>query len=363
MERFDQRIEYFIEIENLNDEEKSLFKQFWLRLFDKINEKSSSDQSIDYRDELFYMIGEDHPDIILLRYLRARKWNVEDALEQIVQTLEWRSKWNIQHFLRHGESMIEQEELLSGKTIYLGYDHINRPINYVSVRNHLKGQYPTESTERLTVLVMEIGRKLLHPPVETVTVIFDLTDFSLRNMDYQHVKFIINLLQYYYPESLGLALIVNAPWIFNSCWILIKSWLDPVVQQKIRFVRNLNDLNEFIDRNLLPKHLNGSKLDHFRYLPPTNEELINLQRIRKDHQRESQTKEIHSKMIDQFIDTTQRWIRNQCTDEQRDSTIQQLNHSFQQRIPYLHTQTHYHRIGLIQEPIFDLTFQQIQMKK
>ena len=314
---------------------------------------------MNYENELFLAIGKDHPDLIVLRYLRARKWNVELALKQLFETLQWRSQWGMEELLKNGEMNINQEEIQSGKTSFIGYDRMNRPINYVPVRYHFKGQFPIQSTEKLTVLTMEIGRKLLHEPIESVTVLFDLTDFSLKNMDYQHVRFLIHLLEHYYPESLGLGLIVNAPWIFNSCWYMIKSWLDPVVQQKIHFIKNLDELNEFIDPKLLPKHLNGSK-EEFHYIRPTNEDLNLFKTLRNDCQGERKAKENHQKAIDHFVDSTRQWIENESFREQRNQSIQQLKQTFEQLIPYVQTKTHYHRSGDIHEPIFDLLYQKIR---
>lgn len=41
-----------------------------------------------------------------------------------------------------------------------------------------------------------------------------MKDFSLSNMDFPPVKFIIKCFEANYPESLGLLLIHNAPWVF-----------------------------------------------------------------------------------------------------------------------------------------------------
>lgn len=47
-------------------------------------------------------------------------------------------------------------------------------------------------------------------------IIFDMTNFTLANMDYAPVKFIIKCFEANYPESLGAVLIHNAPWIFSG---------------------------------------------------------------------------------------------------------------------------------------------------
>jgi hypothetical protein len=48
------------------------------------------------------------------------------------------------------------------------------------------------------------------------TIIFDMTNFSMANMDYTPVKFMIKCFEANYPESLGAVLVHNAPWIFQG---------------------------------------------------------------------------------------------------------------------------------------------------
>lgn len=108
---------------------------------------------------------------------------------------KWRHDWGVVDLLSKGERDLSYEEILTCKSFYLGVDRLGRPISYVSVRDHVKGQFSAQATEKLTVLSMETGRKLLRSPIESVTVVFDLTEFALKNMDYQHLKFLINLLE------------------------------------------------------------------------------------------------------------------------------------------------------------------------
>jgi len=64
------------------------------------------------------------------------------------------------------------------------------------------------------------------------------------------VKFLVEIFEKYYPESLGVALILNAPWIFSGCWAVIKPWLPPVTASKVQFV-NTSQLEQYIDKENL----------------------------------------------------------------------------------------------------------------
>lgn len=314
-----------------------------------------------YGKELFNALAADHPDSVLLRWLRARKWDIPNAVEQLISTLKWRVESGVNELVASGESELSHEELLTGKTSYIGYDKEGRPVNYVSVKDHVKGEFPSSDTEKLTMFLMETGRKLLKYPNESVTVIFDMNGFSMRNMDYQHVRFLIHLLENYYPESLGLALVLNAPWLFNSCWFIIKPWIDPVVQRKIHFIKNTNDLNKYLDPSILPQSTNDNQTN-CNYVPPTEQDLFIMKTLRDDFYGKTKAIEYHRTIANDFIHITFQWAKSNNPNtflEQRNKLIKQLKDAYEQVIPYISTITHYHRISLIQEPFFQQTFEKI----
>ncbi len=41
----------------------------------------------------------------------------------------------------------------------------------------------------------------------------------------------------HYPERLGYALILNAPWIFNATWVAMKAFMDTETSAKVGFVK------------------------------------------------------------------------------------------------------------------------------
>ncbi|CAF0907366.1 unnamed protein product [Rotaria sordida] len=348
-------------IEKLDRNQIESLKKFWIIVGDNINDSENEINSI-YKDELFLAIGYDNPDAVLLRWLRARKWDTKAALQQLIDTIKWRHQWGVKQLLAKGETDLCYDEIITGKTYFMGQDRLGRPINYVHAKDHIKDQFPSEATEKFTVFSMETGRKLLKPPSDSVTVVFDLHGFGLKNMDYQHLKFLTRLLQDYYPESFALGLVVNAPWIFNGCWYIIKRWLDPVVESKIHFLNNINDLTRYIDPSSLPKRLNGTQPD-FNYIPPTEQDLSMIAAFRNDQQGKIKAEETHRETVQNYLNITYKWADGDETNdllEKRRIAANQLRDAYEQLVPYIHTTTHYHRTGAIYEPIFDIVYNKIQ---
>ncbi|KAF9395191.1 hypothetical protein BGZ94_006598, partial [Podila epigama] len=151
------------------------------------------------------------------------------------------------------------EQLESGKFYINGTDKEGRIVAYLNVRLHRPGDQPAKTLEKLTVYVMEAGRVLLEHPVETVCLVFDLTGFSLSNMDFNMVKYLVTVFEAYYPESLGRIIIHGAPFVFWGVWKVIQPWLDPVVAAKVCFTRNDNELTQYIDANHLPTQYKSGK--------------------------------------------------------------------------------------------------------
>jgi hypothetical protein len=54
---------------------------------------SSSPQEI--RDTFWKMVKADHPDALFLRFLRARKWDVDKAVVMLIATMKWRTEPDI----------------------------------------------------------------------------------------------------------------------------------------------------------------------------------------------------------------------------------------------------------------------------
>jgi hypothetical protein len=313
-------------------------------------------------EELFCSIGYDNPDTLLLRWLRACKWDVNAAVQQTIDALTWRHEWGVYALGAKGESELYDDEIRTGKVYFMGRDRVGRPITYVFLKDHIKGQFPTDTTEKLIVLGVETGRKLVKAPIEMITLVVDVAGFGLRNADYHYAKLCIHLLGHYYPESIGLVLIVNASWLFNSCWNIIRPWSNPALQERIHFLKSDAELAEFIEPSALPKRLNGSHPD-YEYIPPTTEDENMLVAFRADDQGNKNAQEFHREASRNYLSLTSQWARGDESQHllaKRTQAAKQLRDAFEKRIPYISTRTHYHRTGDIDEPIFNITYDRLQ---
>lgn len=138
------------------------------------------------RATFWSMVKHDHPDALLLRFLRARKWDVEKALIMMVATMNWRaSEMHVDDdIMTNGEAGALKDSLGSnaaakqlggdflaqmrmGKSFLHGIDKEGRPMCTVRVRLHKQGEQSEESLERYTVYFIESTRMVLSPPIDT----------------------------------------------------------------------------------------------------------------------------------------------------------------------------------------------------
>ncbi|KAI9476634.1 CRAL-TRIO domain-containing protein [Zychaea mexicana] len=215
------------------------------------------------------MIQTDNPDAVVLRYLRARKWDFDAAYNMLINTLRWRLVNRVDDIVALGETGLKDEleklkkgmgssftwNLKSGKAYLGGPDKDGRGICFINVRFHLKEDQSPEVVKLLTMYVMENSRLVVNQPMETACIVFNMEDFTLKNMDFDFVKFLVSCFEAYYPETLGQCLIHKAPWVFSTVWSLITPLLDPVVASKIAFTKNLDELTKRIDASALPSFI------------------------------------------------------------------------------------------------------------
>ncbi|KAI9932736.1 hypothetical protein MW887_008986 [Aspergillus wentii] len=324
------------------------------------------------RQSFWSMVKHDHPDSLLLRFLRARKWDIKKALIMMISTMRWRKvdakvdediMMNGEHLAlkqsqssdpaekKAGEEFLNQMRM--GKSFLHGVDKAGRPICNVRVRAHKASDQSVEVMERYTVYIIESARMLLAPPIETATIVFDMTNFSLANMDYTPVKFMIKCFEANYPESLGAVLVHKAPWIFSGIWSIIKGWLDPVVAAKVHFTKNAQDLEKFIPRNRIMKELDGEEDWEYKYVEPQpGEDKLMEDTATRDRllaERQELAKEMQAATISWISANSKNNKEAIATaTEERNKLVERLRAQYWELDPYVRSRSFYDRLNIIQ---------------
>ncbi|CAG8648794.1 16193_t:CDS:2, partial [Racocetra fulgida] len=235
------------------------------------------------------IIAADDPDVILLRFLRARKWDVEKAMVMYMATLKWMLQAKVRDIVEGGEQGLEKYftgkdleglkyQFTSGKSFNRGTDKDGRPVCYVNVRYHKKDDQTFEVLQKYTIYIMETTRLMMEAPVETGEK---------------------EILQLVPPKHL------------------------------------ITDLG-------------GEDKWEYKYLPPSENENYRM----KDEVTKKQKLEKRHSLEDEFEKLTKRWLEepdNEQIKNERNQVKIQLRQAQLELDPHIRARTYYDRIGVLRE--------------
>ncbi|EYU41969.1 hypothetical protein ABFS82_10G009100 [Erythranthe guttata] len=180
-------------------------------------------------------------DVILLKFLRARDFRVQDSIAMLRKCLAWRKEF--------GADVVSEEELgfkeLEGVVAYMhAFDREGHPVCYNAYGVFKDKQMydkifgDDDDDVKLTkflrwrVQVLERGIKLLHFKPGGVNSIIQVTD--LKDMPKRELRsasnHILSLFQDNYPEMVARKIFVNVPWYFS----LLYSMFSPFLTQRTK---------------------------------------------------------------------------------------------------------------------------------
>ncbi|KAI7603124.1 CRAL/TRIO domain-containing protein, partial [Hortaea werneckii] len=239
-----------------------------------------------------------HDDETLLRYLRARKFNPEQAFDQLKDTEDWRKANNLDRLYE----TIDIDEYEQTRRLYpqwtgrrdkrgipfyvyeIGQVDAKAVSAYSSDRDNNSGSKSKSSTNttqtprkmlRLFALYENLCRFVLplcslvpdrshsETPISQSSNVVDLSGvgltkfWALRN----HMSDASQLATAHYPETLDRIFVVGAPSFFPTVWEYAKRWFDPITVSKIFILSEKNmrsTLEQYVDLDNLPKKYGGN---------------------------------------------------------------------------------------------------------
>ncbi|KAJ5683393.1 Sec14 cytosolic factor [Penicillium macrosclerotiorum] len=185
--------------------------------------------------------------LTLLRFLRARKFDVEASKAMFVNCEKWRKEFGTDDLPRTFEYPEKPEVFKYYPQYYHKTDKDGRPVYIEKLgKIDLTAMYKITTGDRMLQNLVTEYEKLADPRLpacsrkagkllETCCTIMDLKGVGVTSIPsvYSYVRQASEISQNYYPERLGKLYLINAPWGFSSVFSVVKGFLDPVTVNKI----------------------------------------------------------------------------------------------------------------------------------
>ncbi|KAG8655033.1 phosphatidylinositol/phosphatidylcholine transfer protein SFH13 isoform X1 [Manihot esculenta] len=212
----------------------------------------------------------------LLRFLKAREYNIEKTIQMWEEMLHWRKEYGTDTILEDFD-FEELEEVLQyypqgyhgvdkeGRPVYierLGKAHPSRLMRITTTDRYLK--YHVQEFERALLEKFPASSIAARKQMCSTTTILDVQGLGIKNFTRTAANLLAAMTKIdnsYYPETLDRMYIVNAgPGFRKMLWPAAQKFLDSKTIAKIQVLepKSLPKLLEVIDSSQLPDFLGGS---------------------------------------------------------------------------------------------------------
>ena len=130
------------------------------------------------------------------RFLIGRKYDVDEAFNSILNYALWQKATN-------AKELTEEDCLNIAKKnfAYLhGNDKVGRPVVYIFIERHDKDDRDIVEMRNFIIFTIESVLKRASQTEEQVALVIDMTNFSMKNMDFECARLLVDMLQSKYPE-------------------------------------------------------------------------------------------------------------------------------------------------------------------
>jgi hypothetical protein len=203
----------------------------------------------------------------LRRFLIARNWDVDLAMQMLMEYYRWREINPVGEIQPSSiETSIEAKKVFMHKK----RDLQGRPILIVVATRHMVESQPIEETIRF---VQYCTDKIMHLAmddengVSKMCVFVDLKNVGGHCLDKTALGVMLELMQNYFPERLGTAILWRPPTIFWLAWKLIHNFIPKETRRRMCFAYKQKDVAKFMDPALVPEMLGGSASDNECLIP------------------------------------------------------------------------------------------------
>ncbi|CAA7398300.1 unnamed protein product [Spirodela intermedia] len=170
-------------------------------------------------------------DASISRYLIARNGSTKKASKMLREALEWRLKYKPEA-IRWEEIA---EEAKTGKIYRAKYlDKFGRPV--LVMKPGLQNTNSTKGQIRYWIYCMENCILNFPKGQEQMVWLIDFQGWNMGSVSMNVTRETAHVLQDFYPEMLGLAILYNPPKIFEQFRKLVRPFLESETYQKVKFI-------------------------------------------------------------------------------------------------------------------------------
>ncbi|KAK9156364.1 hypothetical protein Sjap_003844 [Stephania japonica] len=232
----------------------------------------------------FQNIHQGYTEENLVRFLKARDWNVPKAYKMLVDCLNWRLQNEIDNIL--SKPIIPElyravrESHLVGVS---GYSRKGLPVYAIGVGQstfdkasvHYYVQSHIQMNEYRDRVVLPNATKKFGRHVGTCVKVLDMTGLRISALSQIKLMTMISTIDdLNYPEKTDTYYIVNVPYVFSACWKVVKPLLQERTRRKIQVLQGSgrDELLKIMDYASLPPFCKREGSGSLRYSNSENDD-------------------------------------------------------------------------------------------
>ncbi|XP_010241161.1 PREDICTED: phosphatidylinositol/phosphatidylcholine transfer protein SFH1-like [Nelumbo nucifera] len=215
----------------------------------------------------FQNMHQGYPAETLVRFLKAREWNVTKAHKMLVDCLNWRIQNEIDNILTKPIIPINLYRAVRDSQLIglSGYSKEGLPVFAIGVglstfdkaSVHYYVQSHIQINEYRDRVLLPYATKAYGRHISTCVKVLDMTGLKFSALSQIKLLTTISTIDdLNYPEKTETYYIVNAPYIFSSCWKVVKPLLQERTRRKVQVLQGCG-------RDELLKIMDYASLPHF----------------------------------------------------------------------------------------------------